>query len=41
MNSFIETARVFLNDEQLKDYGIALVAGPNDDYADEFNIIAQ
>ena len=41
MKSFIEVAKVFLKDEQLKNYSIALVAGPNDDYVDEFNTIAQ
>lgn len=39
MKSFIELADRFINESMLNDFGVALVAGPSDDYADEFNVL--
>lgn len=41
MEKFIALAKEFLQDELLSDYAIALVAGPNDDYADDFNLVVE
>lgn len=41
MINFIEVAKKILEDDQLSSYSLALVAGPSDDYADEFNKVVQ
>lgn len=41
MSSFKAVSKLILEDSELKEYGIALVAGPNDDYADEFNDLVE
>lgn len=41
IHSFIEVAEMVLNDAELKDYALVLVAGPQDDYADAFNQVVE
>lgn len=37
VDNFIQLAKTILNDSQFNRYGVAIVAGPNDDYVDSFN----
>lgn len=41
MKSFIELAKQLLEDSQFKEYAITLVAGPTDEYADDFNSVVE